>query len=185
MADKNEARQEMLEEFSDSELNKQTLKNIFDWACDGKSDKEIAKFMSLTKKEFEEMKAKYPEIIGVMAKGEVYANTQLALSMYELAVGGKTMYKQVLATETIYDDYGKKVKTVQKPITIKYQLEPNFYAQKFLMEHKEPKTFGSEKREEKQNEVVEEVGQMDKNDLYKLRASIMKDDLVKVKGGKN
>ena len=182
---KSEARKEMLEEFSDSELNKQTLKNIFDWSCDGKDEKEIAKFLSLSKKEFNELKCRYPEIVGVMAKGTVYASAQLSLNMYELAMGGRTIYKDVLATETIYDDNGKKVRTIQKPVKISYQLEPNFYANKFLLENKERIVYGEEKRKEKENEAVNDLKNMDKKELYKLKSMFVNDDIEKIKGEKN
>ena len=141
--------------------------------------------MSLTKKEFEEMKKNYPEIVGIMAKGSVYASSQLSLNMYDLAIGGRKMYKQVLATETIYDENGKKVKTIQIPKTICYQLEPNFYANKFLLEHKEKVVYGDEKREEKENEVLRDLRTMDKEDLYKAKALVIKDDLTQIKGGRN
>jgi hypothetical protein len=43
---------------------KQTVANVYMWATSGKSSAEIAKFLTLSKKEWDELTVKYPEVLG-------------------------------------------------------------------------------------------------------------------------
>jgi hypothetical protein len=113
-----------------SQVIKQTVKNIYEWAVNGKSKTDIAKYLSLTPKEWQELTTKYPEALGAFVKGKEFANTLLSMSMYELAMGKEF--------------YSREVMTKEGVVMLKEQIPPNvrFNALKFLLENQVPETYG-------------------------------------------
>ena len=113
-----------------SQVIKQTVKNIYEWAVNGKSKTDIAKYLSLTPKEWQELTTKYPEALGAFIKGKEFANTLLSMSMYELAMGKEF--------------YSREVMTKEGVVMLKEQIPPNvrFNALKFLLENQVPETYG-------------------------------------------
>jgi anaerobic ribonucleoside-triphosphate reductase len=78
-----------------------TVRNIYEWAVNGKTKTEIAKYLNLSKKEWEELTLKYPETLGAFIKGKEFANTLLSMSMYEMAIGKQTIRRQVTTKDGV------------------------------------------------------------------------------------
>lgn len=110
---------------------KQVVHNVYLWASSGKNQKEIARYLNLSKKEFDEMLRKYPETLGAFAKGKEFANTMLSMSMYEMAIGKQTVRRQILNRDG-------------EPIWLEEEIPANvrFNALKFLLENQVPQTYG-------------------------------------------
>jgi hypothetical protein len=113
-----------------NDVVKQTVKNIYEWAVNGKSKTDIAKYLNLSPKEWQELTTKYPEALGAFIKGKEFANTLLSMSMYELAMGKEF--------------YSREVMTKEGVVMLKEQIPPNvrFNALKFLLENQVPETYG-------------------------------------------
>ena len=142
--------QEMAKEFVDTQVSvdtndvvKQTIANVYMWASNGKSKLEIAKYLTLTKKEFDDLSVKYLEVMGAFAKGKELANTLLSMSMYEMAMGKRTIKRQVLNKEG-------------EPIWLEEDLPPNvqFNALKFLLENQVSEVYGKNVAKQTENEYA-------------------------------
>jgi hypothetical protein len=107
-----------------------TVRNIYEWAVNGKTKTEIAKYLNLSKKEWEELTLKYPETLGAFIKGKEFANTLLSMSMYEMAIGKQTIRRQVTTKDGV--------------VWIEEEIPANvrFNALKFLLENQVPETYG-------------------------------------------
>jgi rubrerythrin len=127
---------------------KHTFKNIYEWAVNGKSKSEIAKYLNLTPKEWQEMTKRYPEALGAFAKGKEFANTMLSMSMYELAMGQEFISREVVTKDGV--------------VMLKEQIPPNvrFNALKFLLETQVPETYGKH------------IASSDQNDYAKMFTSL-------------
>jgi hypothetical protein len=141
--------QEMAQEFVESnvsvdtnEVIKQTVANIYMWASSGKSKTEIAKYLTLDKKEFDDLTLRYPEVMGAFAKGKEMANTMLSMSMYELAMGKEFIERDVVTKDGI--------------VRIKEQVPPNvrFNALKFLLENQVSEVYGKNVAKQTENEYA-------------------------------
>jgi hypothetical protein len=141
--------QEMAQEFVESnvsvdtnEVIKQTVANIYMWASSGKSKTEIAKYLTLSRKEFDDLTLRYPEVMGAFAKGKEMANTMLSMSMYELAMGKEFIERDVVTKDGI--------------VRIKEQVPPNvrFNALKFLLENQVSEVYGKNVVKQTENEYA-------------------------------
>ena len=141
--------QEMAKEFVESnvsvdtnEVIKQTVANIYMWASSGKSKTEIAKYLTLSKKEFDDLTLRYPEVMGAFAKGKEMANTMLSMSMYELAMGKEFIERDVVTKDGV--------------VRIKEQVPPNvrFNALKFLLENQVSEVYGKNVVKQTENEYA-------------------------------
>jgi hypothetical protein len=140
---------EMAKEFVESNVSvdtndviKQTVANIYMWASSGKSKTEIAKYLTLDKKEFDDLTLRYPEVMGAFAKGKEMANTMLSMSMYELAMGKEFIERDVVTKDGI--------------VRIKEQVPPNvrFNALKFLLENQVSEVYGKNVAKQTENEYA-------------------------------
>jgi hypothetical protein len=141
--------QEMAKEFVESNVSvdtndviKQTVANIYMWASSGKSKTEIAKYLTLDKKEFDDLTLRYPEVMGAFAKGKEMANTMLSMSMYELAMGKEFIERDVVTKDGV--------------VRIKEQVPPNvrFNALKFLLENQVSEVYGKNVAKQTENEYA-------------------------------
>jgi hypothetical protein len=141
--------QEMAKEFVESNVSvdtndviKQTVANVYMWASSGKSKIEIAKYLTLSKKEFDDLSVRYPEVMGAFAKGKEFANTMLSMSMYELAMGKEFVERDVVTKDGI--------------LRIKEQVPPNvrFNALKFLLENQMSEVYGKNVAKQTENEYA-------------------------------
>jgi hypothetical protein len=128
---------------------KKTIANVYMWASSGKSKTEIAKYLTLTRKEFDDLSLKYPEVMGAFAKGKEFANTLLSMSMYEMAIGKRTIRRQVLNKEG-------------EPVWLEEDLPPNvqFNALKFLLENQVGETYGKNVVKQAENEYAKVLATM-------------------------
>jgi hypothetical protein len=141
--------QEMAKEFVESNVSvdtndviKQTVANVYMWASSGKSKTEISKYLTLSKKEFDDLTLRYPEVMGAFAKGKEFANTMLSMSMYELAMGKEFVERDVVTKDGI--------------VRIKEQVPPNvrFNALKFLLENQVSEVYGKNVAKQTENEYA-------------------------------
>lgn len=123
-------------ELKDFEMNKSTITNIAEWALNGASDNEIRKKLSLNKNQWAILVTICPTLLIVMRDSRALADVVIAGSLFQTAIGGKRITKQVPVKYRIYDDNGKPIGEDYKVIEVQEELPPNAMLLKFLAEHK-------------------------------------------------
>ena len=123
-------------ELKDFEMNKSTITNIAEWALNGNSDSEIRQKLSLTKNQWAILVTICPTLLLVMKESRALADVVIAGSLFQTAIGGKKIRKQVPVKYKKYDEYGKPYEEDYKIIEIEEELPPNPLLLKFLAEHK-------------------------------------------------
>lgn len=123
-------------ELKDFEMNKTTITNIAEWCLNGASDNEIRKKLSLNKNQWAILVTVCPTLLIVMRDSRALADVVIAGSLFQTAIGGKKITKQVPVKYKIYDDSGKAIGEDYKVIEIQEELPPNPLLLKFLAEHK-------------------------------------------------
>jgi hypothetical protein len=145
-----EAKDYVAREVADDTPNviKHTIENVYAWATAGKTKFQIAKYLNLSRKEFDELITKYPEVMGAFAKGKEFANTMLSMSMYELAMGKEFVERDVVTKDGI--------------VRIKEQIPPNvrFNALKFLLENQVAEVYGKNVAKQTENDYKTLFAQM-------------------------
>lgn len=129
-------------ELQDFEMNKTTLLNISEWALNGKSDEEIRKSLDLRPKQWATLLSICPVLILVMKDSRALADVVVAGSLFQTAIGGKRIKKQIAKSVKEYDDNGKVIGEHLDTIEVWEELPPNAYLLKFLAEHKLSEKFG-------------------------------------------
>lgn len=147
--------------YDDKDTLKRVIYNVYTWSVNGKNKNEIAQYLTLTKKEFEDLTHKYPEIMGAMVKGKEFANTMLSMSMYEMAMGKQTTKRQVPVKEDVYED-GKKTGTKTVMVWVEEEIPPSvkFNALRFLLENQVPEVYGKMNKEKDENEYAKALMNM-------------------------
>lgn len=127
-------------ELKDFEMNKSTITNIAEWALNGNSDSEIRQKLSLTKNQWAILVTICPTLLLVMKESRALADVVIAGSLFQTAVGGKRIKKQVAVKVKDYDFDGKGKSWVigehTEVMEIEEELPPNPLLLKFLAEHK-------------------------------------------------
>lgn len=123
-------------ELKDFEMNKTTITNIAEWCLNGASDNEIRKKLSLNKNQWAILVTVCPTLLIVMRDSRALADVVIAGSLFQTAIGGKKITKQVPVKYKIYDSSGKAIGEDYKVIEIQEELPPNPLLLKFLAEHK-------------------------------------------------
>jgi hypothetical protein len=120
-----------------------TVRHIYEWATNGKTKTDIAKYLHLSKAEWEELTKKYPETLGAFVKGKEFANTMLSMSLYEMALGKQTIRHQVIGKDGT-------------PIWLEEEVPANvrFNALKLLLESQVPETYGKQIAKAEQNDYA-------------------------------
>lgn len=129
-------------ELQDFEMNKTTLLNVSEWALNGKSDEEIRKSLDLRPKQWATLLSICPVLILVMKDSRALADVVVAGSLFQTAIGGKRIKKQIAKSVKEYDDNGKVIGEHLDTIEVWEELPPNPYLLKFLAEHKLSEKFG-------------------------------------------
>ena len=134
-------------ELQDFEMNKTTLLNVSEWALNGKSDEEIRKSLDLRPKQWATLLSICPVLILVMKDSRALADVVVAGSLFQTAIGGKRIKKQIAKTvkEYEYDEKTHKNYVVGEhleTIEVWEEMPPNAYLLKFLAEHKLSEKFG-------------------------------------------
>lgn len=129
-------------ELKDFEMNKSTITNIAEWCLNGDSDNEIRKKLDLTKTQWSILTTICPTLIIVMKDSRALADVVVAGSLFQTAIGGKRIKKQVPVKYKVYDENGKVEREDYKVIEIEEELPPNALLLKFLAERKMSEKLG-------------------------------------------
>ena len=129
-------------ELKDFEMNKTTITNIAEWALNGNSDNEIRQKLNLNKHQWAILTTVCPTLLIVMKDSRALADVVIAGSLFQTAIGGKRIKKQVPVKFKIYDENGKVDREDYKVIEIEEELPPNPLLLKFLAEHKMSEKLG-------------------------------------------
>ena len=128
----------------DFELTPQVLRNIGEWALNGSSNEEIRNKLELKPKEWDLLLAKCPILVYVMKSGRALADTIVAGSLFQTAIGGKRVRKQVPVRIKEYDEKGMVCGEHYDTIEVWEELPPNPQLLKFLAEKKLSEKFGEQ-----------------------------------------
>jgi len=123
-------------ELKSFDMNKSTLTNIAEWALNGESDTEIRKHLNLNKNQWAILVTVCPTLLLIMKETRALADVVIAGSLFQTAIGGKRVKKQVPVKFKKYDENGKAYEEDYKIIEIEEELPPNPLLLKFLAEHK-------------------------------------------------
>ena len=129
----------------DFELSKTTIQNISKWALDGKSDVEIRENLELTNAQWAMLLTICPSLMIVMQHSRALADTMIAGSLFQTAIGGKRIKKQQPVKVRDYDENGKVIGEHYEIAEYEEELPPNPILLKFLAEHKLSEQFGENK----------------------------------------
>lgn len=126
-------------------MSKSTLANISGWALNGASDNEIRKKLDLNKHQWAVLCTVCPTLIVIMQQSRAMADLVVAGSLFQTAIGGKKIKKQVPVKFKKYDENGRAYEEDYKIIEIEEELPPNPMLLKFLAENKLSEQFGDKK----------------------------------------
>lgn len=129
-------------DIKDFEMNKTTLMNIADWALNGSSNDEIRKKLELSPKQWALLVSICPTLVYVMKSSRALADTIVAGSLFQTAIGGKRIKKQIAVKVKDYDDNGKVYGEHYETVEVWEELPPNPILLKFLAEKKLSEKFG-------------------------------------------
>lgn len=129
-------------QLDDFQMNKSTLLNISEWALNGNSDDEIRKKLDLTPTQWGILVSVCPTLLLVMRDSRVLADTIIAGSLFQTAIGGKRIKKTVAKNVTEYDERGKPCGQHLETIELWEEMPPNPELLKFLATHKLSEKFG-------------------------------------------
>lgn len=132
-------------ELNDFEMNKSTIMNISEWALNGKSDDEIRQSLSLSKKQWDVLVHICPVLLLVMRDSRAMADMVIAGSLFQTAIGGKRIKRQVAKSVKEYDENGRVCGEHLETIELEEELPPNPILLKFLAENKLSEKFGGKK----------------------------------------
>ena len=145
-------------------MSKSTLANIAGWALNGASDTEIRKNLDLDKHQWAILCTVCPTMIVIMQHSRAMADMVVAGSLFQTAIGGKKIKKQVPVRVREYDENGKVCAEHYEKMEIEEELPPNPILLKFLAENKLSEQFGDHKtdKNDKLRELVEGLSPEDK-----------------------
>lgn len=127
---------------NDFQFSKKTLKNIASWALDGKSNDEIRANLELTPRQWSVLVNVCPALIVVMDHSRSLADTMIAGSLFQTAIGGKVIRKQQPVKVKDYNEDGRVIGEHIEIAEYDEELPPNAYLLKFLAENKLSENFG-------------------------------------------
>lgn len=156
-------------ELKDFEMNKSTITNIAEWALNGESDNEIRKHLDLNKNQWAILVTICPTLLLVIKETRALADIVIAGSLFQTAVGGRRIPKQVPCKYKIYDADGKVIGEDYKIIEIWEELPPNAILLKYLAEHKMSEKLG-ENAQAKESDYKKIVDSLTKEERALLEA---------------
>lgn len=147
------------EDMKDFEMNKSTLLNVSEWALNGKSDEEIRKSLDLRPKQWATLLSICPVLILIMKDSRALADVVIAGSLFQTAIGGKRVRKQIAKNVKDYDENGKIVGEHLETIEVWEEMPPNAYLLKFLAENKLSEKFGGQEISHREDyaKILEEM----------------------------
>ena len=132
------------------DLSKKTLMNIGKWVLDGKSEQEIKNNLELTEREWLYILKTCPAIVVVMQHSRAYAEMVVGGTLFQTAIGGKKIKREILLKVHDYAYDEKKGRSYvigehyEKQI-VEEETQPNPYLLKYLSENKLSEKFGNKK----------------------------------------
>ena len=129
----------------DFAISKSTLANISSWALNGDSDQVIRKKLDLNKHQWAILCSVCPSLILIMDHSRAMADLVVAGSLFQTAIGGKRIKKQVPVKYKVYDESGKVEREEYKIVEVEEELPPNPMLLKFLAENKLSEQFGDKR----------------------------------------
>lgn len=127
------------------EVSKQTLVNVSKWALNGSSDDEIRQNLELSPKQWQTLVAICPTLLLIMGHSRALADVVIAGTLFETAVGGKKIRKQIPVRVRDYNENGKIIGEHYETYEYEEELPPNALLLKFLAENKLSEKFGKVK----------------------------------------
>ena len=129
-------------QLADFEMNKSTITNIAEWCLNGDSDAEIRKKLSLTKDQWAILVTVCPTLLLIMKDTRALADVVVAGSLFQTAIGGKTIRKQQLVRVKEYNEKGLVSGEHYIKEWVEEELPPNPMLLKYLAEHKMSEKLG-------------------------------------------
>lgn len=139
-------------------ITPKTLKNIAEWALDGKSQWEIAHNLELSDSEWQYLIQICPAIILVMQHSKSYADVVVAGTLFQTAIGGKKIHHREPMKVKDYEN-GRCVGEHYEIVEWDTESEPNPLLLKYLAEHKLSENFGEAKQSDatEHREVIDNL----------------------------
>lgn len=134
----------------DFQMNKTTLLNVAEWALNGNSNEEIRKKLELTPNQWQVLVSICPTLLLVMRDSRALADVIIAGSLFQTAIGGKKVRKQVAKSVTDYEN-GKPCGQHLETIELWEELPPNPNLLIFLAKNKLSEQFGEDKGQVKED----------------------------------
>ena len=144
----------------DFALTRKTLENIATWCLNGQDEERVKANLELTDKEWRVLINACPEIIEIMQDSYLVADIVVAGTLYQTAIGGRKIKKQVPLKVKEYDDSGKVIGEHYEIYTIEEELPPNGYLLKFLAENKLSDKFSSKNHDDKAKDYSKYITNM-------------------------
>ena len=135
-------------------ISKQVVMNIAEWSLNGDSKKQIAEKLELTPKQFETLCRICPVLVHVMETSVEMANIIATGSLFQTAIGGQFVKKQVVVKVKEYDDEGRVIGEHYEKMWVEEELPPNPILLKFIAENKLAEKFGDKKSD--QDKVIKD-----------------------------
>lgn len=152
-------------------ISKQVVKNIAEWSLNGEDKKQIAERLEMTPKQFDTLCKICPVLIHVMESGTQMANIVATGSLFQTAIGGQFIKKQVAVKVKDYDSDGTVIGEHYEKMWIEEELPPNPMLLKFIAEKKLSERFGDDKAD--QDKVINTtIDNMTKEELAKLEREL-------------
>lgn len=129
----------------DFEMNKSTITNIAEWCLNGDSDAEIRRKLSLTKDQWAILVTVCPTLLLIMKDTRALGDVVIAGSLFQTAIGGKTIKKEQLVRIKEYNEKGLVCGEHYEKMWVEEELPPNPMLLKFLAENKLSEKFGETK----------------------------------------
>ncbi len=141
-------------------LSKKTLENIATWCLNGEDEEKIKANLELTNKEWIILINACPEIIEIMQDSYLVADIVVAGTLYQTAIGGRKIKKQVPLKIKDYDDNGKVIRERYEIYTLEEELPPNGFLLKFLAENKMSDNFSSKNHNDRAKDYSKYITSM-------------------------
>lgn len=141
-------------------LTKQSLKNIGEWALNGKSQTEIRNSLELSPTEWAYLLKVCPQVMCIMERSTAYAEILIAGNLMELALGGRKVKKRMPMKKKIYED-GKVVGEEFEIVEWEEELPPSEKATIYIAEHKLDENFSDKPKSSSKEyrEIVESLSE--------------------------
>lgn len=157
-----------------AKVSKATILNIARWALNGASNKEIAKNLELTPKQFKTLCSVCPVLVYVMQNSREMADIILAGSIFQRAIGGQIIKKRVPVKIGDYED-GRKIGEHIEYADQFEELPPDSGLLRFLAKNKLSEKFGDQKvDEDTETKVI--IDNLDDEQLAQLENELKEDE---------